>query len=184
MSDFEIDMSFEDVERIASSSQNNTNLKKKQKSEYEYEIISVLGKLSDGNGAPILAKIRWGNYLRYDLRKWNSDMTKPYKGVAFDEEEIKLLLSIPAISLDEYNTPIAHYEGDKAKATIFLNLVILSKSDKESGWQKEVNIVDWGYGKKVDFRTWKDGYKKCGKGISITIDEFSRMIDLLKQASK
>lgn len=184
MGDLDLDLSFEEVEKMTSNPQTiKEDNKKTQKSEYEFEIISVLGRLSDGKGAPVLAKVKWGEYLRYDLRKWNEDMTKPFKGIAFDDEEVSALKSIPSFCLNTFSDPIAYYEGDKVKASIYSNLAVLSKAEKESGWQKEVNIVDWGFGKKIDFRKWKDDYKKCGKGISLTLDEFSKMIDLLKHIS-
>lgn len=184
MSDIDINLSFEDVEKITSKSHySNRSNKKTQKSELEFEIISVLGKLSDNKGAPVLAKVKWGEYIRYDLRKWNEDMTKPYKGMAFDDEEIFIISSITSFSINDFVDPIAYYAGEKVKASIYSNLAVLSKAEKEHGWQKEVNIVDWGFGKKIDFRKWKDDYKKCGKGISITVDEFSKMLDLIKHIS-
>ena len=51
----------------------------------------------------------------------------------------------------------------------------------ETFMSKEVNVVDWGYGKKIDFRKWANNYTKCGKGISITAAEFENMLAILNK---
>ena len=185
MSETKINLSFDDVEKIVDNNggqiREKASRKRTKDDEYSFEIISVLGPVSDKKGAPIVSRVRWGAHIKYDLRKWNEDMTKPYKGITFDDDEIEAIMSIPSVSIDDESDIVAVYSGEKAKATIYHNLITLSKTEKSDGWKKEINIVDWGYGKKIDIRTWKDGYSVCGKGIGITNEEFEKMKSLLRQ---
>lgn len=53
---------------------------------------------------------------------------------------------------------------------IVVEIAVLSKSD--SGYTKEVNLVSWNGAKpKYDIRSWSPDREKCGKGITLTVDE-------------
>lgn len=53
---------------------------------------------------------------------------------------------------------------------IVIEIAVLSKSD--SGYTKEVNLVSWNGAKpKYDIRSWSPDREKCGKGITLTVDE-------------
>lgn len=46
----------------------------------------------------------------------------------------------------------------------------------EKGWRKEVNIISWNGGEdKYDIRSWNEDHTKCGKGISLSYDEYALM---------
>lgn len=52
----------------------------------------------------------------------------------------------------------------------------------ENGWRKEINIVSWNEGQpKVDIRDWSPDHERMSKGITLTKDEFKRMIDVTKE---
>ena len=55
-------------------------------------------------------------------------------------------------------------------------------SEKNKGWQTELNIVKWGnHEPKYDIRVWSPDHTKCGKGISHTADEISVLRDILNE---
>lgn len=63
--------------------------------EQKFDIIRDYGAFGDGNWQKHLTKISWyGNEPKYDLRPWNSDMTKPGRGITFDDGELFDLLGI------------------------------------------------------------------------------------------
>ena len=48
------------------------------------------------------------------------------------------------------------------------------------GWTKELNLVSWnGWDAKYDLRTWDAEHEKCGKGITLTEDEFLDLVAAL-----
>lgn len=52
----------------------------------------------------------------------------------------------------------------------------------ENGWRKEINIVSWNEGQpKVDIRDWSPDHERMSKGITLTKEEFKRMIDVTKE---
>ena len=53
---------------------------------------------------------------------------------------------------------------------------------RENGWREEINIVSWNGGTpKVDIRDWSPDHERMSKGITLTKDEFKRMIDVAKE---
>lgn len=176
----QLQLSFEDVEKFVDENMEVIDYNNCLEKKVAFEIVKNYGKLSDKKAAPIFSKINWNGYIRYDLRKWNADMTKPYKGITFNEEEVQLLSNLKQNKFSIKEVPVIEYSGGKAKAKIYGNILRLDSTiEKNVVWNKEVNIVDWGYGKKVDIRKWTEDYSKCGKGICITIEEFGKMIQLL-----
>lgn len=131
--------------------------------------------------SPLFLLVNWNGVERYDLRHWLEDGT-PGKGITFTKEEMeKLFYSLDGFDFSEkYEKPIRVYNSGKMRALFYRLISSLSISYfSETTWNKEVNVLDWGYGIKVDFRKWSEDYDKCGKGISISFDElkeFKRLI--------
>ena len=155
---------------------------KKRNSDFEFSIVREFGELSEKKNAPIFALIDWSGYLRYDIRKWMDDKQKPGKGITFEKDELRAFIETIS-DIDLTATEVrAEYFGGKAKATIYDSIYVFSeKVIKQQTWKKEINIIDWGFGKKIDIRKWTDDYATCSKGISLTVDEFLQFIELAKK---
>ena len=55
---------------------------------------------------------------------------------------------------------------------------VLSEGNK--GWSKQLNRISWnGNPAKYDIRDWNEDHTKCGKGITLTDDEFEALAELL-----
>ena len=55
-------------------------------------------------------------------------------------------------------------------------------SESKSGWRKEVNLVSWnGASPKLDIRDWAPNHEKMGKGITLSTDESSKLMELLQK---
>lgn len=55
---------------------------------------------------------------------------------------------------------------------------VLSESSK--GWTKELNRISWNGGDpKYDIRDWSPDHEKMGKGVTLTNEEASKLIELL-----
>ena len=53
-------------------------------------------------------------------------------------------------------------------------------SQRETGWLKELNIVNWNdKGGKFDIREWSPEHDKMGKGITLSDDEFAKLKEIL-----
>ncbi len=155
-----------------------------------FTILENYGALSTKSDPPIFTKVNWFGNIRYDIRRWEKQLTVPKKGIALTDEELQIFLA----ALDEFsigNDIRFTYYGGKLNAKIYNNICVLSSYQDRNHvtWTKEVNIVDWGYGEKVDIRHWTDNYGKCGRGISLTeqeIEEFrilaeEKITDLKKE---
>lgn len=54
-------------------------------------------------------------------------------------------------------------------------------STSKSGWQTELNFVQWGDGTpKFDLRSWSPEHKKMGKGITLTHDDIVKLTEVLQ----
>lgn len=180
-----MDLTFDDVERMAGDgSDEKITAFSRRNNNVSFEIIEVYGKLSEKKGAAVFSMVNWNGHIRYDLRKWNEEMSQAYKGVTFNDQEIEKLREIDFSSINLNSSLRSEYTGEKAKAKIYDRICLLSyTTEKDVVWNKEVNIVDWGYGKKIGIRKWSEDYSKCGKGICITLDEFKvlkTMVDKLE----
>lgn len=52
-------------------------------------------------------------------------------------------------------------------------------TEKSGGWKKELNLVAWNDKEpKYDIRDWDENHEKCGKGITLTQEELSKLCDL------
>lgn len=149
-----------------------------------FTIENDYGKLSDGKYSPSFTMMTWGKYKRFDLRKWlDEDFTKPGKGITFTEEELELLKDVFDVScFDEDYDVLRTYRSGKAKAVFYKNLGVLQEQVQRDGkiWRKEVNLLDWGTGARIDIRKWNDDYTKCSKGIALQKKETVRLLEILK----
>jgi hypothetical protein len=56
-------------------------------------------------------------------------------------------------------------------------------SERQNGWQKELNLVSWdGRKAKLDLRDWAPDHEKMSKGITLTMEEAEKLRDLLTLA--
>lgn len=151
-------------------------------SSVEFSIIKNYGKLSNKKSAATFALVDWNGYERYDLRTWNEDYTTPYKGISFTREEISALCDMLSCYTHQiYSSPKYVCDMGKTKAKIYSNVCKLSSSTVHGvTWNKQVSIVDWGYGQKFDFRKWTQNYDKCGKGICLNKDEVEKLVLILQ----
>ena len=64
---------------------------------------------------------------------------------------------------------------------IIRHLGTISTNDK--GWVKELNIVSWNNGpSKYDIRDWSPDHKIMSKGITLTEEEITAIVDIMKEA--
>lgn len=62
---------------------------------------------------------------------------------------------------------------------IVKEIAVLSKS--ESGYTKELNLVAWnGNAPKYDIRSFSPNREKCGKGVTLTVDEAAALLKVLQ----
>ena len=156
---------------------------------YGFTLVDIYGILNDGKNPIVFSCVNWGSFLnkRYDLRHWNSDMSIPHKGLTFDENELRTILQYPVEEsiLSKNEEIVAEYNQGKTKATIYRNIILLNiQRLYGAAWKKEINLVDWGKGIKFDFRQWDERYKKCGKGICLSLDEYQMFYKLLLKLFK
>lgn len=181
------DFSLEDIKKYVEENESEIDEPQKKSSSFDtdslnFKILNDFGPLSDRRTAPHFTLVNWGGYKRYDLRAWKNDMTLPCKGTTFDQYEIEELIEF----LNDYSfaepstTVIREFNGGQANAKFYGKLCELSVSEvKDVTWKKEINIIDWGYGKKVDFRKWTYDYSKCSKGLCVTFDELKTLKSIL-----
>ncbi|MDD7730856.1 MAG: PC4/YdbC family ssDNA-binding protein [Ezakiella sp.] len=54
--------------------------------------------------------------------------------------------------------------------------------NSKNGWTKEINIISWnGADGKVDIRSWSPDHSRMGKGISLTVEEFKALKELMDE---
>lgn len=58
---------------------------------------------------------------------------------------------------------------------------IVALSKQHSGWRKELNLVSWsGNEPKYDIRGWNNDHTKCTKGVTLTVEELSKLKNVLE----
>ena len=66
------------------------------------------------------------------------------------------------------------------KYDIVEEIGVLSESAK--GWTKELNKISWNGGEpKYDIRDWAPEHEKMGKGVTLTDEEATKLLELLKE---
>ena len=54
--------------------------------------------------------------------------------------------------------------------------------NSKNGWTKEINIISWnGAEGKVDIRSGSPDHSRMGKGISLTVEEFKALKELMNE---
>lgn len=67
-----------------------------------FEILKDIGAFGDGKWQKHLTYIKWGdNEPKFDIRPWNSDMTKCGKGITLDSSELFDLIGLLEEALDD-----------------------------------------------------------------------------------
>ena len=60
------------------------------------------------------------------------------------------------------------------------NIGVLSESAK--GWAKELNLVSWNDKEpKYDLREWDPTHEKMGKGITLSVEELKKLMEILNE---
>ena len=171
------EMSYEDMEKLIEDmvSSNENSLSSSNRVEQpKFRILKTYVTLSEtSKKKTIFSKVAWGKIERYDLRKWDTTLSIPYKGITFSKEELLKFFSIKKPSLEDSKS-LATYSNGRANAEIYDILLVLSDTTfHNENWKKQICIIDWGYGKKFDIRKWNDDFKKCSRGICLNAHEFA-----------
>ena len=54
-------------------------------------------------------------------------------------------------------------------------------AEMAGGWSKELNLVSWNDREpKYDIREWSPDHEKMGKGVTLSKDEFDKLIKIIK----
>ena len=183
------DYSLEDIMKYVEEHEEQIELPQKTNSssnfdieQIKFKLLTNFGTLSNRKASPNLCLVEWNGYRRLDLRAWKNDMTIPLKGITFDKGELERLIEF--FSSYSFETPsnnlMREYIAGKAHAKFYDKLCELSVHDVNGiTWKKEINIIDWGFGKKVDLRKWTVNYDRCSKGISIPFEEFKCLKEMV-----
>lgn len=172
------DLSYEDMEKIieemASSRTSADDSSEQTDNKHKFKVLKTYLVLDESYKQNIVfSKICWGNFERYDLRRWDKSLSIPYKGITFSIEELSKFLNIKKPS---YNTQeaIATYSAGRANAYIYETILELSQSNSRGvNWIKQICLVDWGNGKKFDIRKWTKNFDRCSKGICLNAKAFA-----------
>lgn len=178
MSEAEAEYTPASAPRATTHHYRNTDSNRDPHSDVKFSILKNYGKLSNRNGAPSFTLVDWNGYKRYDLRGWNDDYTVPFKGISFSEEELQTLADmLTQYSPTSYSMPKYTSEMGKTTAKIYHVVCELSSSTiRGVTWNKQIAIVDWGYGQKYDFRKWTTDYDRCSKGICLNQGEIDNLL--------
>ncbi|MCK1219329.1 MULTISPECIES: YdbC family protein [Streptococcus] len=69
---------------------------------------------------------------------------------------------------------------EPVKFQIVKHIATLSITDTD--WRKELNIVSWNDAEpKYDIRSWKEGYNRVGKGVTLFEDEMMILSNSIKK---
>ena len=145
------DLSFADVQKMHDEDDIEVG------SSSDWHLEECFYEKAKGKNVLMFALVRFGKYERYDIRTWFDNASKPGKGLSMTEVEIiELKTALLDSQIDvEGAVERARYQGGKVSAIIYDRICLLSEYNvKNVGWNKEITIVDWGYGKKIDFRKW------------------------------
>lgn len=173
------ELSYEDIEKMieemtATSSKSST-VKQKDDTRAKFEVVKVYIVFNTTKrNKTVFSKVRWSNIERYDLRKWDTEMSIPYKGITLSKEELQKFTDIKKPSGDQSEAS-AFYNAGSVTAKIYDTILDLSTATiRNIEWHKQINVIDWGYGKKFDIRRWTEKYEKCSKGICLNATDFAK----------
>lgn len=55
--------------------------------------------------------------------------------------------------------------------------------DRKPAWDLEFNIVSWnGNEPKYDIREWSPDHTRCGKGVTLGLDELRKLVEYCEEA--
>lgn len=163
-------------EKIISTTSNGTN-------SFSVKILENYGCLANRKNAIYFTKVIWNDHVCFDLRHWSEDFTIPKKGIVIESSELSRFPSVH--QLETSTPPKAIYKSPSTDVYIFRTIVEISTiSKKGETWRKELNVVDWGTGAKIDLRKWTDGYTRCSKGVLMTLQEYQSLYKLISSLIK
>lgn len=68
------------------------------------------------------------------------------------------------------------------KYQIIKHIGVLSESSK--CWKKELNLISWNDREpKYDIREWSPEHEKMGKGVTLSIDEITKLVKLMEDGT-
>lgn len=184
--DFLDNFSFEDVmdevEKDRDISKKNDAIVSNNE-KIEFKIEKDFGRLSDNKYAPSFTIMSWKEHKCYDLRHWlDDDKSKPGKGITLSVGEVRDLKNcLIDMDFDCCNNILRIYKNGKAKAIFYKRLSVLHEylNKNRYVWRKEVNLIDWGTGIRLDIRKWNDEYTRCSKGITLKDNEIIKLREIL-----
>ena len=143
-----------------------------------FEIIKEIGAISKSSDSRReLNLVSWnGCEAVLDIRSWSSDRSSYSRGIGFDDESARKLMTILTEYFEEgYHLPSSS-DGD-APALIFSHLGTIYE---DGYWSREVNIVSWyGNAPKLDIRRWSNDRMRCTKGATFYEAEAKTLLKLL-----
>jgi hypothetical protein len=75
-------------------------------------------------------------------------------------------------------------ERDEVTFEIERHLGVITEANAR-GWRRELNLVSWnGREAKLDVRDWDEEHAHMSKGVTLTREEGSRLLELLKDYLK
>ncbi len=144
----------------------------------KFKRITEYGSLSTNSRNPQFNLVDWNGYEKYDIRRWDSSNSQPYKGITFDEEDLEELLQALQIAVDAKKSTTT-FKTVRCGSTTARIMDVFGIISQYGNWPKLITYTDWGYGAKYDLRSWAPDYSKCGKGITLSEDECRRLIEIL-----
>ena len=183
------DLTFDDLEKEVNAEQDALCIYKDDDSidrSLDFTIIRNYGKLSNRKKAPSFVLVERSGIMRYELRCLKDDDSSG-KGIVLDVKEL-IVLSTALKGFDFeaiYDNPIRYCNIEDATVMFFCLIAKLSTSSNKKGdWQKEVNIIDWGCGARVDFRKWTSDYNKHRRGLRISLEELRNLKAIIETLFK
>lgn len=144
-----------------------------------FENIRNIGVVSSTKNSSLeLRLVKWNSVVKYDLRRWGENGTKPYKGVTFSETELLTLIPIlkEAKVTSKRVSPLYKTTLGSAEAIIY---EVFGEYKHSKSMPGKVTYTAWGGSPKYDIRPWSTDFTTCGKGVTLTENECGNLILLL-----
>ena len=76
---------------------------------------------------------------------------------------------------------MAYGKNVEVKFEIVEHLCVLK--DRKPAWDLELNLVSWnGNEPKYDIREWNEDHTRCGKGVTLGLEELKKMVGYCEEA--
>ena len=181
----DLDKEILDEEKKDESSNGNfasNNTQVNRSASGSFQVLNIIGYVSNANNPIMFTEMLWYGKKCYDLRHWNHNMGKPLKGLTFSKTElldIRKLGYIEDVSNDVFEE-IGRYQIKNQKAVIHKVMMTYSRfTSKGKVFHKGIYLVNWGQGARIDIRGWADDYSACTKGITLSLEEYNKFINLI-----